>query len=282
MTPWSPRRGGDRPPSSCRTPAPSRSRAGFALLSVLWVLVGVAALALAANLAAREAVASARNRAELGAAAWRAEACLERARAAMDEALYEGRHEAPGATVWGRMDEVVAGSPYLAGMDCAVEVRAAGAALDVNAADEGTLRRLFAVLGASPAGADSLADALADWRDEDDAPRPSGAEAEWYRAARRPLPRNGPFADAREVLRVRGFDALPGIDTILSAEPGRVPLSHAAPAVVAALPGMGTEAAARLAELRLRGDRVSDLAVFAASLSPGARDEAGRRFHELV
>jgi type II secretory pathway component PulK len=268
--------------SHSRTFALSHSRQGFALISVLWVLVGIAALALAANLAAREAVASARNRADLGAAAWRAEACLERARAAIAGALIEGRGEAPGATVWGRMDRVVAESPMLAGMDCAVDVRAAGAALDVNAADDETLRRLFIALGRSPASADSLADALADWRDEDDSPRPLGAEAEWYRAMRLHPPRNAPFADAREVLRVRGFGALPGIDTLLSAEPGRVPLSHAGPAVLAALPGMGAEAAGRLMEMRMRGERVADVGAFVASLSPGAREAAGRRFAELA
>jgi hypothetical protein len=270
------------PLSHFRTLALSHSRNGFALISVLWVLVGVAALALAANLAAREAVASARNRADLGAAAWRAEACLERARAAITDSLVAAADEPPGRTVWGRMDAVVAASPTLAGMDCTVEMRPAGAALDVNGADDGTLRRLFGALGRTPASADSLADALADWMDADDAPRPFGAEADWYRSMRRSTPRNGPLADGREVLRVRGFDALPGIDTLLSAEPGRVPLSHAPPAVLAALPGLGMEAVARMAELRMRGERPSDLAAFTQSLSPGARDEAGRRFSELI
>ncbi|WP_420127343.1 general secretion pathway protein GspK [Longimicrobium sp.] len=242
----------------------------------------MAALALAANLAAREAVASARNRADLGVAAWRAEACLERARAAITDSLAGSEYEPPGRTVWGRMDQVVAASPALAEMSCAVEVRAAGAAMDVNAADGGTLRRLFLALGRTEAGADSLADALADWMDADDVPRPLGAEAAWYRSLRLPVPRNGPVADARELMRVRGFRALPGIDTLLSAEPGRVPLSHAPPAVLAALPGFGPEAVARLAELRMRGERVAELAAFTQSLSTGARDEAGRRFHELA
>jgi type II secretory pathway component PulK len=275
-----------RNPSRCSLfPVPYSLKAGtggFALISVLWILVGLSALGLAANLAAREAVASARNRADLSVAAWRAEACLERARAAISDALIAARNEAPGATVWGRMDRAVAESPALAGMDCSVHLRAAGAALDVNAVDDETLRRLFVALGRSAEGADSLADALADWRDADDAARPFGAEAEWYRARRLPLPRNGPFADAREVLRVRGMDALPGIDTILSAEPGRVPLTHAGAAVLASLPGLGPEAAARMSEMRLRGERVADLAAFVGSLSPTAREQAMRRFPDLV
>lgn len=268
--------------SHARTFAPSRSRAGFALVSVLWILVGISALGLAANLAARQSVASARNRADLAAAAWRAEACVERARAAVSDALTAARHEPPGATVWGRMDRVVAEAPALAGMDCTVAVRAAGAALDVNAADDETLRRLFQALGRAPASADSLADALLDWRDGDDAPRPHGAEAEWYRARGLHPPRNGPFADGREVLRVRGMEALPGIDTLLSAEPGKVPLMQAPAAVLAAMPGLDAEAAARVAELRMRGERVADLAAFTGSLSPGARERAMGRFPELA
>jgi type II secretory pathway component PulK len=252
------------------------------LLSVLWVLVGVSTLALAANLAAREAVAAARNRGDLAAAAWRAEGCLERARAAVTDALVEARREPSGTGAWGRMDGVVARSPLLAEAGCAVEMIAAGAALNVNAADEATLRRLFAALGRTEAGADSLAHALLDWRDEDGVPRAWGAEAEWYRVHGLPLPRNGPFADVREVLRVRGFDRLPGIDTLLSAEPGRVPLSHAPPAVMAVLPGLGAEAAARLAELRMRGETVTDLAAFTGSLSRGAQEEAMRNFPSLV
>lgn len=278
-TPVSPRR--SAPGGRCAAARSGRCQ-GFALVSVLWILVGIAALGLAANLAARQSVASARNRVDLAAAAWRAEACVERARAAIAAALLGARYEPPGATVWGRIDRVVAEAPALAGIDCTVVVHAAGAALDVNAADEETLRRLFQGLGRAPASADSLADALADWRDGDDAPRPHGAEAEWYRARGLDRPRNGPFADAREVLRVRGMEAVPGIDTLLSAEPGRVPLMQAPPAVLAALPGLGPEAAARVAELRLRGAQVADLPAFIGSLSPGARERAMRAFPELA
>ena len=268
-----------RSPLSIPRALPGRD--GFALLSVLWVLVGVTALALAANLSAREAVAAARNRADLAAAGWRAEGCVERVRAAVTDAL-AGPGAAQDGSAWGRMDGAVARSPLLAGAECAVELRAAGAALDVNAADGETLRRLFRALGRTAASADSLADALLDWRDADHLPRPFGAEAEWYLQRRLRAPRDGALADGREVLLVRGFGGLAGIDTLLSAEPGRVALGHAPPAVLAALPGFGREAVARMAELRLRGGPVPELPALAGSLSPGARDEMLRRFQELA
>lgn len=260
----------------------TRGRHGFALISVLWILVGVSALAMAASLAAREAVASARNRADLADAAWRAEGCLERARAAISHALKAARDEAPGAGVWGRMDREVAESTLLLGTGCEVEMVAAGAALDVNAAADDALHRALSAHGVTAARADSLVDALADWRDADDSPRGRGAERGWYTANGRRAPRNGPLVDSRELALVRGFDAVPGIGDILSAEPGRVPLSHAPPAVLAALPGFTPEAVARVADMRMRGQAVTDLSNFPGALSPGARDLLLRRFTEFV
>ena len=64
--------------------------------------------------------------------------------------------------------------------------------------------RLLALLGLDP----GLADALADWTDADDAPRPRGAERDWYLAQTPPLvPRNAPFASVGELALVRGIDA---------------------------------------------------------------------------
>jgi general secretion pathway protein K len=64
--------------------------------------------------------------------------------------------------------------------------------------------RLLAVLGLDPA----LADALADWIDPDDVPRPRGAERDWYLGETPPrVPRNAPLATLGELGLVRGFDA---------------------------------------------------------------------------
>jgi type II secretory pathway component PulK len=255
---------------------------GFALISVLWILVGISALAMMAGLAGREAVASARNRADLADAAWRAEGCLERARAAISRALKEARDDGPGGGTWGRMDRVVAESPLLAGSGCDVAMLAAGAALDVNAAPDDAIHRALTAHGVTAARADSLVDALADWRDADDLPRARGAERAWYAANRRPAPRDGPVADGREIARVRGFDGVPDLGGILSTEPGRVPLGHAPPAVLASLPGFSPEAVARVVEMRGRGQVAGDLAAIPGALSPGARDALLRRFNEFV
>jgi hypothetical protein len=90
------------------------------------------------------------------------------------------------------------------------------------------------------------------------------------------------LADVREVARIRGFEGLRGIDTLLSVEPGRVPLTHVSPAVLAALPGLDSEGAARLTEMRLRGERVAEMPAFTGRLSPAGRDRVMRRFPDLV
>lgn len=254
---------------------------GFALMAVLWVLAGIAALALVARVAGRDAVRAALNREDLAVGAWRAEGCVARVRAAASDAMRDARGGLEG-DAWLRLDAVAAGSPLLAASGCEVEVRAAGAGLDVNTADEETLRRFVVALGAGPGAADSLVDALADWRDADAAPRPLGAEAAWYRAAGLRPPRDGPLADPRELERVRGFGRFGGLDTLVALEGGRVPLNRAPAAVLAALPGMTPEAAALVVELRARGEPVGDPAALEPRLSEGARRALLRGYAALA
>jgi DNA uptake protein ComE-like DNA-binding protein len=76
-----------------------------------------------------------------------------------------------------------------------------GARIDVNTADEQTLLAL-------PGMTQELVDALLDYRDEDDTPRPQGAEQDHYdRLARPYLIPNGPLAGIEELLMVKGFNA---------------------------------------------------------------------------
>ena len=254
-------------------------RSGFALLAVLWVIVGVAAMALAGSLAARTAIATAQNRVDHTRAAWRAEGCLEIARATIETGLATG---ARSAAAWNAVDSVLADSRDVRGADCDLTARAAGAALDVNAASADQLRALFRAAGARAGQADSLTDAVLDWRDPDDIARPNGAEAAWYTARDQLRPRNAAIADVAEFGRIRGMSEVSGIDTILGVEPGRVPLARAPLAVIASLPGFGDEAVARVGEMRLRGAPPGELLAFAASLSREARAALLARYPELV
>lgn len=73
--------------------------------------------------------------------------------------------------------------------------------LNVNALGDANLEKL-------PRVTPALAAALLDFLDEDDLPRPEGAEQDYYNGLPRPyIIRNGPLASLDELLLVRGFTA---------------------------------------------------------------------------
>ena len=261
----------------------ARSRAGFALLTVLWIILAAASLCMTITFAARESVASARNRGSATRAMWHANDCLERARATIGDAL----EEAPSSSYqlpspWLALDSIVARSAIAPVAGCRVALRATGITIDVNTVDDEMLRASLRAAGIAFARADSMTDALLDWRDADDVPRPLGAERAWYVESHRPTPRNGPLASGREIALVRGFGADPVLDTLLGVESGRILLARAPLAVLAGLPGMGEEALARIGERRGRNAGALELIVFAAELSPEARGSLLTRYAELA
>jgi general secretion pathway protein K len=254
-------------------------RGGFALLAALWVTVALSAMALVGLLVARGVTNGSRNRIALMRGQWRAEDCLERARAVIDAAL-NGRV----AGGWATLDRAVATSPAVTDAACDVRLIPTGLAVDLNVVDREQLLAVLRVLGVGEPRADSMADAVLDWRDADDIPRPMGAERDWYLSRGQFTPRNGPFADVRELRRVRGFEDLPDslLNAVFTVEPGRIVLARASLAVIASLPGIGEEALARIAERRARGVAVTDLNALAADLSPAARALLVSRYSDLT
>jgi general secretion pathway protein K len=250
------------------------NRRGFALLAVLWLVTALSALALAATLVAREAVAAARNRIELPRAAWLAEGCAARLRAQLDGLLTEG-------VPWEALASRTA-VPRMEVAGCVTRLVPAGAALDVNNASKEQLVSVLRAAGVGTSRADSLAAAFLDWRDPDDVPRQFGAEAPWYLLHRRPPPRNGPFADRAELLLVRGAATLGFADSLFGVEAGRTPINLAPLSVVASLPGIGPEIVSRLRESRDMGRMVRELARLGDGVSRAARDSLLARFGELV
>jgi DNA uptake protein ComE-like DNA-binding protein len=216
---------------------------------------------------------------------WRAEDCLERARAVINDAL-SGGHTIPRPVTggWEVLDRVVAASPAITDAACDVTLAPTGVAVDINTADGEQLLALFRAIGIGEPRADSMVDALLDWRDVDDIPRPLGAERDWYHAEGRFTPRNGPFADVKELRRVRGFEDLPDsiLGAIFTVEPGRIVWNRAPLVVLASLPGIGEEALARIIERRERGVSVADMAALSADLSPGARQLLVARYGDVA
>jgi general secretion pathway protein K len=80
-----------------------------------------------------------------------------------------------------------------------------GGKIPLNRADEQLLRRVLSNVGLEPDAQEAIADAILDWRDDDDLKRLHGAEADYYLGLPEPYaPKNGPFDAPDELLLVRG------------------------------------------------------------------------------
>jgi general secretion pathway protein K len=250
-------------------------RKGFALMTVLWVMVAASLVALAGSLAARDEVDAAANRVDAERAMWRANDCLERQRDAIDAILADAKRRGSTLEAWRRLDRAT-GLTQLD--DCDVRLEAAGSRLDVNDASAEQLRTLFRSLGLE---ADALADRLLDWRDVDDDPRTNGAERDWYLAQARMTPRNGPLADIRELARIAGFESLASLESVLGVEPGRISINTAPASVLSVVPGFTDEVLARIALERESGRDVADVLALAASVSRPAADSIMAHFPDI-
>lgn len=263
-----------------------RCHRGFVLLAVLWVMVGISAIGIGLALVARRAANAAYNRRAMLVAEWAAEDCLNQSEEVIGDALERAAHTPADTAVWAMLDRFAPNATpnglFVADTDCATGLRAAGTTIDVNTADHATLSRVLLAAGASAFQADSLADAILDWRDPDQVARPNGAEANWYVANGRMPPRNAPFADAREIALVRGLEGTPGLDSLFGVDSDRIVIDRAPLAVIAALPGLGEEALGRIAQLRARAAVMGGLLPFSGMLSPNARDALMASYPELA
>jgi type II secretory pathway component PulK len=253
-------------------------RRGFVLITVLWVLVAASVAALAGALSGRESFDAGRNRVSAARAYWRAQGCAEKARYAVDALLRTASAGQVRDSVWRSLDSLVAQTTGSGDAECSHSLEAAGSRLDANAAGEGQLLRLFAVLGIDDVA--GHVDALLDWIDEDDAPRSSGVESSWYGQAARIPPRNAHLGSVAELQHVRGFEGS-SIESVIDVEPGRISIATASPTVLAAVPGFTPEARQRVAEWRAERRQISNLLVFAASLSSQSADSIVAYFPEI-
>ena len=232
------------------------TRRGFALLTVLWLIAGLGAITAASLAVARMGAGASRNRILLIRAGWARNACEEilLARYAERERVDQLDSTDLGGGTW-----------------CDAVVEEAGTRLDLNNAAPEALDKLL--------GNDSLADALLDWRDPDDVPRPHGAEREWYAARNRRAPRNGPFADPAELRWVRGFDSatVRRLEALLTTS-GEIAVDlNAAPAeVIASLPGLDAQAVAMILARRAAAPLRSTEALLALLPQPSRTVLLGR------
>lgn len=119
----------------------------------------------------------------------------------------------------------------------------------INGSGESVLRRLLSGAGMRGRQLDTLAAAILDWIDEDNAVRLDGAEAAAYGAAGADVaPRNGKIRTIEELLQVRGMtaDILTTISpsaTLFFGEPGTFSEKTATPLAIMAMLGKSEDSA---------------------------------------
>jgi len=261
----------------------SSSRPGYVLLAVLWIMAALAVSSLGMTALARRYVGRARNGQSETQAAWIAEGCIAEAHAAIDGVLVPMRSAAAVTPAsWTTLDRALAGALWQPPSACLLTMQPTGLTLDLNTVDRATLSRLFVALATATARADSLSDAIVDWRDAAGQQRtPDIADSRYARHG--PLaPRHGPFADIHELLGIHGIDSLNGLDSVLGVDHSRILLDAAPLTVIRALPGFTTQAAARVAGDRVRGTPIPDLIHFAGELDADARDSLLAHYADLV
>ncbi len=290
---------------------------GFILIAVLWLLVALSAVGIHAGLAMRtERLAVANVLDEVHARQW-AMAGAEYARSHLTAALFDRGDELraesaraeqrPGGTgtpgtqnvfqtvisrddPWRDPQGLVVSQMRFGYSSFSLQLRDAQSVLNLNTADAEMLTNFFSQgLGLDYAQADRLAQAISDWRDEDDIPRVGGAEREEYlRAAAPMLPPNRYFADLDELRYVLGMSpeiceaALPYLTLQNS---GRINVNAAPEPVLLALPGMTPAAVQEVLRFRESGYYPSSTRELLGILPGGMGgylQSVGRRFSTRV
>lgn len=263
-------------------------RSGFILVAALWLLVALGSVALDASLRSRTRRLAAANLVDETRATAAAIAGTEYARSRLS-AVMMGRAEElradamrrartqqarnrvsresvrsflnrqdPLMDPWREPELLVETEMAFGDARFSLRMRDTGAALNLNEATEEMLRNFFAQgLRVDYAEADHLAQAILDWRDEDEIPRLEGGEREQYIRENLPvLPANRDFADIDELRHVMGMTpelferAAPHFTLIGS---GRINVNAAPEPVLLALPGMTLAAAQEIIRLREAG-----------------------------
>ena len=226
---------------SCRP----TEQAGVALVGVLWLLALLTLIGLNLSTSSRIELQLTANLKAAAAAAHAADAGVNWAQWSLMQANTAG-WLADGSTR----------SLELDGLQITVALFDEQGKIDLNEAGGELLRGLFLAVELSDEEALALSEAILDWRDEDDARRPQGAEVDEYLAAGLKPPANRPFERLGDLRRVLGMSpalyarVAPAL-TLLSNKAEVNPLM-APPLVLQALPGLGVESIEQYIEVRRR------------------------------
>jgi type II secretory pathway component PulK len=231
---------------------------GVALILALWVIAVLGVIAAGVVGAVRSELSLVLNLRARSLARYAAESGVIVARAEVGEAFRTAGSPTELAHVFARVTEEMArlGEQPLGDARFQIAMADVTGRIDLNQADAGTLLRLFGQFAPSEE-AGALVDALLDWKDPDDSPRPRGAERAAYRRAGSPFqPPNHALRRLEELHRIAGFtdsivDALAPFVTVRG--DGFTNVNTAPEPVLAALPGIGRTGATQIAARRRDG-----------------------------
>ena len=212
---------------------------GVALLLVLWGLVLLGTLALGFSWSMRTEALAARNGIDEVRAYFQARTGVNRAVAMLASLSADNVLAA-----------AIAGEDDDASYD--VRVESESGKVDVNLVNEEVLLEILKKGGLPEEEAESVRDAILDWRDEDDVPRPRGAERGEYGRMTEPItPRNGKIRGIGELMHVKGVtkefhEAF--LSRVFTAHGNSAQLNflRAPEIVLRSLPGVSAEAADRI------------------------------------
>jgi len=218
-------------------------RRGIAQLLVLWALLLLGTLALGFSLSMRTEAQAARNgiddaRAYFEARTGVARAAFLLATLSVDNVM--------------RME--IAGREGDASYE--VRVESESGKVDINLVSEEVLLEILRKGGLPDEEAESVRDAILDWKDPDDTPRPRGAEAPDYAQLQEPVrPRNGKILAVEELRYVKGVtpEFFQGFLSRVFTANGNSPnvnFLRAPEVVLRSLPGVSPEAAAQIVARR--------------------------------
>ncbi|MEP6619099.1 MAG: hypothetical protein ABJE47_07290 [bacterium] len=246
------------------------NRRGVALITALWLVVAIAAVALEFSLQAKE-------RRQLGVAS--AERGIARAAAAGAMAVVQAKLDYVLRTAanaggtnnsvlrstdpWLDVDSVYSGKYTVDSIDVDVRARDLGTQLNINNLTEAEFRTFFGFVLRDFETADKLAQAIMDWRDPDDMPRVRGAERDDYiKAGMLSLPQNAGFREVEDLLQVMGMrpEIYAAVSPYFTTRGnGSVNLNTAPPPVLRVLPGMTDALLNQIIGLRSQGRRITSI-----------------------
>jgi general secretion pathway protein K len=217
----------------------ARPDRGIALLLVLWSLVLLGTLALGFSWSMRTEAMAARNGIDETRAYFQARTGVNRAVMLLASMP---------------ADNVLAASIAGEDGDASYEVRVESESgkVNVNLVADEVLLGMLRQAGLPEEEAEGMRDAILDWRDEDDVPRPRGAERAEYGRMTEPIsPRNGKIRGIGELMHVMGVtrefhDAFLSRVFTARGDSPRLNFLRVPEIVLRSLPGVSAEAVARI------------------------------------